>query len=142
MADPRALYQAVILDHNKHPRNFHAVQPHSHSADGHNPLCGDQLHLEMRVDGDGQIEAIGFTGDGCAISMASTSIMTEALEGQTIESALALFEAFHAAITDQSVEPDPRLGQLAALAGVRDYPMRVKCASLPWHTLKAALEHE
>ncbi|AGM40822.1 hypothetical protein SPISAL_03640 [Spiribacter salinus M19-40] len=142
MADPRALYQAVILDHNKHPRNFHAVQPHSHSADGHNPLCGDQLHLELRVDSDGRIEDIGFTGDGCAISMASTSIMTEALKGQSIESARALFESFHAVVTDESIEPDPSLGKLSVLAGVRAYPMRVKCATLPWHTLEAALAHE
>lgn len=141
MAELRELYQEVILDHNKHPRNFHAVQPHSHEADGYNPLCGDHLHLELRLDGSGRIEEIGFQGEGCAISTASASIMTEALKGRTVMEAKALFSQFHGLVTDQDAEADPNLGKLAVLAGVRAYPMRVKCATLAWHTLEAALDN-
>ncbi len=142
MSDPSELYQAVILDHNKQPRNFRAIEPHTHDADGHNPLCGDQLHLELRLDPAGCIEDIGFTGEGCAISTASASIMTEMLKGQSLETARALFERFHHLLTHPDAELDPELGKLAVLAGVRDYPMRVKCATLAWHTLQAALDEQ
>ena len=142
MSDLRELYQEVILDHNKQPRNFHAVDPHDHEADGYNPLCGDQIHLELRLDAEGHIEDIGFQGQGCAISTASASIMTEALKGRTLEEAKSLFDRFHHLVTDDDAEADPSLGKLGVLAGVRDYPMRVKCATLAWHTLQAALEEK
>ena len=142
MSDLRELYQAVILDHNKQPRNFHAVQPHTHEADGYNPLCGDQLHLELRVDDAQRIEAIGFTGEGCAIAMASASIMTEALKGRDVAEARALFQRFHHRLTAPEAGPDAALGKLDVLGGVRDYPMRVKCATLAWHTLQAALDEQ
>ncbi|QGM21502.1 SUF system NifU family Fe-S cluster assembly protein [Spiribacter sp. 2438] len=142
MSDLRALYQEVILDHNKHPRNFRAVDPHSHGADGHNPLCGDSLRLELRVDDNGMIQDIGFQGTGCAISMASASILTECLRGKTVEEARTLFDRFHRLVTEEATDSDPDLGKLAVLAGVRDYPMRVKCATLPWHTLQAALQNQ
>ncbi len=142
MSDLRALYQEVILDHNKHPRNFRAVDPHSHGADGHNPLCGDRLRLELRLDENGVIQDIGFQGNGCAISMASASILTECLLGKTVEEARTLFDQFHRLVTEEATESDPDLGKLAVLAGVRDFPMRVKCATLPWHTLQAALQNQ
>lgn len=142
MSDLRELYQETILDHNKQPRNFRAVDPHDHEADGYNPLCGDTIHLELRLDDSGRIEDIGFTGEGCAISRASASIMTEALKGKTAAEANELFDRFHHQVTNDSAEPDPALGKLGVLAGVRDYPMRVKCATLAWHTLKAALEDQ
>lgn len=142
MSDLRELYQEVILDHNKQPRNFHGIDPHDHEADGYNPLCGDQIHLELRLDDEGRIEDIGFQGQGCAISTASASIMTETLKGHTVEEARALFDRFHHLVTDDHAEPDPSLGKLGVLAGVRDYPMRVKCATLAWHTLQAALDEK
>lgn len=140
MSDLRELYQEVILDHNKRPRNFHPVDPHSHEADGYNPLCGDKVTIQLRLDEAGRIEDIGFQGDGCAISTASASIMTEMLKGHTVDEARAMFERFHHLVTDDDAQPDPSLGKLGVLAGVRDYPMRVKCATLAWHTLQAALE--
>lgn len=140
MSDLRELYQEVILDHNKQPRNFHPVDPHSHEANGYNPLCGDKVTIQLRLDDAGRIEDIGFQGDGCAISTASASIMTEMLKGHTVDEARAMFERFHHLVTDDDAQPDPSLGKLGVLAGVRDYPMRVKCATLAWHTLQAALE--
>lgn len=140
MSDLRELYQEVILDHNKRPRNFHPVDPHSHEADGYNPLCGDKVTIQLRLDDDGRIEDIGFQGDGCAISTASASIMTETLKGYTVDEARDLFDRFHYLVTDDSALPDPELGKISVLAGVRAYPMRVKCATLAWHTLQAALE--
>ncbi len=142
MSDLRELYQEVILDHNKQPRNFHGVDPHDHEADGYNPLCGDKIHLELRLDDGGRIEDIGFNGDGCAISTASASIMTEVVKGKTVDEARSMFDRFHYLVTDESAQPDPSLGKLGVLAGVRDYPMRVKCATLAWHTLQAALENK
>ncbi|MCS4502638.1 Zinc-dependent sulfurtransferase SufU [wastewater metagenome] len=139
MSELRDLYQEVILDHNKHPRNFHPVDPHSHEADGYNPLCGDRVHLELQVDDNGVIESIGFQGDGCAISTASASIMTEALKGHTVEEAKALFERFRHLVTEDDAEVDPSMGKVAVLAGVREFPMRVKCATLAWHTFDAAI---
>jgi len=142
MTDLSELYQAVILDHNKNPRNYRAVDPHNHQADGYNPLCGDQVHIELRADAEGCIEDIGFRGEGCAICMASASIMTESLKGQTLDEAQALFKRFHDLLTDNQREIDASLGKLGVLAGVRDYPMRVKCATLAWHTLQAALNDQ
>ena len=141
MPDLRDLYQEVILDHNRRPRNFHALADANHTAEGYNPLCGDRLTLYLKL-ADGRIEDVSFEGAGCAISKASASMMTDALKGRTIDEADALFERFHRMVTtppDQSVE---NLGKLSALAGVREFPVRVKCASLAWHTLKAAMANE
>jgi len=135
------LYQEVILDHNKRPRNFRTLEGASHQAEGYNPLCGDRLSLFVRVDGD-TIADIGFQGSGCAISKASASLMTDAVKGQSVEAARGLFERFHRMVTtspDRAVED---LGKLSVLAGVREFPVRVKCASLAWHTLKAALDQQ
>ena len=137
------LYQEVILDHNRSPRNFGEVDHADRQADGYNPLCGDKIKVYLRIQ-DGLIQEIGFKGTGCAISTASASIMTEILKGKTIEEARELFEAFHALVTGRmegEVDLDT-LGQLAAFHGVSGYPVRVKCATLPWHTLKAALDRE
>jgi nitrogen fixation protein NifU and related proteins len=141
MSDLRELYQEVILDHNRRPRNFHALADASHQAEGYNPLCGDRLTLYLRVDGD-VISDVGFEGSGCAISKASASLMTDAIKGRTVLDARTLFERFHRMVTappDQQVED---LGKLSVLAGVRQFPVRVKCASLAWHTFSAALDRE
>ena len=135
------LYQEVILDHNLRPRNFGPLPSANRTARGHNPLCGDKVTLFVELAGD-RIEDIAFQGTGCAISMASASLMTEALKGQPVAEAEALFAEFHRLVTSRPGEPvevPEELGKLAAFAGVRDYPVRVKCATLPWHTLKAAL---
>jgi len=134
------LYQQVILDHNQRPRNFHALEGKVRRSEGHNPLCGDRLTVYLDVQ-DGQVRDVAFVGDGCAISKASASMMTEAVKGRTREEAEALFRVFHGLLTGDQVSPDdPRLGKLVVFAGVRDYPVRVKCATLAWHTLRAALE--
>ncbi|HTO54366.1 MAG TPA: SUF system NifU family Fe-S cluster assembly protein [Myxococcota bacterium] len=140
MSDLRDLYQEVILDHTKHPRNFGALEHPTHRATGHNPLCGDQLVLTLDVERD-QVRDARFAGKGCAISTASASLLTEAVKGKTVSETHALFERFHDVVTAPAEsEPDlAGLGKLAALAGVREFPMRVKCASLAWHTLEAAL---
>jgi nitrogen fixation NifU-like protein len=141
MSDLTDLYQEVILDHNRRPRNFGALPDATRTANGHNPLCGDRLTLYVRLDGD-RIDGISFEGSGCAISKASASLMTEAVKGRQVGDAIALFDRFHQVVTtpvDQPVD-DASVGKLAALAGVREFPVRVKCASLAWHTLKAALE--
>lgn len=142
MDDLRELYQSTILDHNKKPRNFRVLEQATHEADGHNPLCGDQLTVYARVGEEGRIEAISFQGSGCAISRASASLMTEALEGKTLEEAQTIFDRFHELLTSSvSVEAKvDELGKLAVFAGVRGYPMRVKCATLAWHALRSALE--
>ncbi len=137
MADLRDLYQEVIFDHNRRPRNFGRLAGANRSAEGFNPLCGDMLALYLRVV-DGVIEDVSFEGNGCAISTAAASLMTEALKGKTEAEAEALFEAFHALVT-ASGPPAVPLGKLEVLAGVREFPMRVKCATLAWHTLHAAL---
>lgn len=138
MQDLRALYEEVILDHNRRPRNFRRVPEGSNRhARGHNPLCGDQLALELKVE-DGVIKDIGFDGAGCAISTASASLMTESIKGKTIAEAEALFRGVHDLLTKNGDAAN--LGKLQVLAGVRDYPTRVKCATLPWHTLEAALK--
>jgi nitrogen fixation NifU-like protein len=133
------LYRDVILDHNKKPRNFGRLEEPAVHADGHNPLCGDRLTVSLRLDGD-RIEDIRFEGKGCAISTASASLMTEAVKGKDRGAVGALFDKIHALLTEQDAVPSSDLGKLAALSGVREFPARVKCASLCWHTLNAALE--
>jgi nitrogen fixation protein NifU and related proteins len=141
MSDLSELYQEVILDHNKRPRNFRTLETANHVAEGFNPLCGDRLHLYLRVD-DGVIADVGFQGSGCAISKASASLMTDSIKGRPVEEARALFQRFHTMVTTPPEESVEDLGKLSVLAGVREFPVRVKCASLAWHTLKAALDRE
>jgi nitrogen fixation protein NifU and related proteins len=132
------LYRDVILDHNRRPRNFGPLEAADASADGVNPLCGDRLTLRLKLAAD-KIEEIRFEGQGCAISTASASLMTEAVKGKTRAEALGLFDRIHRLLTEDDAEPDG-LGKLAALSGVREYPARVKCASLCWHTLASVLK--
>ncbi len=142
MSDLRELYQEVLLDHYRRPRNFGPLQGANRSAEGHNPLCGDQLKVHVDLLGD-RVARVGFEGSGCAISTASASLMTEAVAGKTVAEAEALFHRFHDMLTgdpSREAEVDPELGKLAVFAGVREYPVRVKCATLAWHTLRAALE--
>jgi len=144
MNDLRELYQEVILDHGKHPRNFRAPDDATAHAHGNNPLCGDQLTVYLKLDAGGRVEDVAFVGRGCAISVASASMMTELVKGKTEAQARALFEAFHRMCTDEAADSgaDDELDKLRVLSGVRDYPTRVKCATLPWHTLIAALAGE
>jgi nitrogen fixation protein NifU and related proteins len=134
------LYQEIILDHSKRPRNFHDMPDANRQANGYNPLCGDKLKLFLKMDGDTVREA-SFTGSGCAISTASASLMTESLKGKTRDQALHLLDEFHELLTTD-VQAAKDLGKLKVFCGVRDYPARVKCATLAWHTLKSALENE
>jgi nitrogen fixation protein NifU and related proteins len=138
--DLRDLYQEVILDHGKRPRNFGELPGANRHAEGYNPLCGDRETVFVKVQGD-RLDDIRFTGAGCAISTASASMMTESLKGRTRAEANALFERFHDLITGESKAGPggPELGKLEVFSGVREYPVRIKCATLPWHTLKAAL---
>jgi nitrogen fixation NifU-like protein len=138
MSELSDLYQEVILDHNRRPRNFRAIDAASRQQEGFNPLCGDRLTLYVALDGD-RISDVAFQGSGCAISKASASLMTEALKGKTVAEARALFEQFHEMVTSSPDVPAPDLGKLSVLAGVREFPTRVKCASLAWHTLNAAV---
>jgi nitrogen fixation NifU-like protein len=140
MGDLRELYQQIILDHNRSPRNFKEVADASHSAEGTNPLCGDRMTVYIKVEGD-VITDVGFQGSGCAISQASASLMTSAVKGKSTDEAEQLFSAFHGMVTGPlNASADTQsLGKLAALAGVKQFPARVKCANLPWHTLHAAL---
>ncbi len=138
------LYREIILDHTKRPRNFRVIADATRTADGHNRLCGDKLRLFVKVE-DGVIRDVSFQGTGCSISTASASMMTEALRGRRIEDAQHLFEEFHKVVTgppDEMPEVPEDLGKLAAFAGVRKFPVRVKCATLSWHTLQAALKDE
>ena len=137
--DLKELYRDVILDHNKRPRNFGRLDPSDAHADGHNPLCGDRLSEFVRMDGE-RVEDVRFEGKGCAISTASASLMTEAVKGKDKEVIGQLFEKVHSLLTQQDAVPGAELGKLAALSGVREFPARVKCASLCWHTLNAALD--
>jgi len=141
MSALRELYQQVILDHNRNPKNFRAMQDATRSVEGYNPLCGDHYTVYVRMDGD-VIADLSFTGTGCAISKASASVMSAVLKGKTREEAEKLFTDFHTLVTEGTPEEAlvERLGKLAAFAGVSEFPARVKCASLPWHTLHAALE--
>jgi nitrogen fixation NifU-like protein len=135
------LYQEVILDHNRRPRNFRAIEPSSRTREGYNPLCGDRLTLYMKLDGN-RIADVAFQGSGCAISKASASLMTEAVKGKTLDEARELFDRFHVMVTSPPETAAPDLGKLSVLSGVREYPTRVKCASLAWHTLKAAISDD
>ena len=140
MSDLRELYQEVILDHNKHPRNFGEIERADRHAEGYNPLCGDRLVVYLNLDGN-VITNVNFLGSGCAISKASASLMTDAVKGKTVVEARQLFDRFRAMVTDDAATSDvEKLGKLAVFAGVRDYPTRVKCASLAWHTLRAACD--
>jgi nitrogen fixation protein NifU and related proteins len=141
MGDLRDLYQEVIFDHYKRPRNFHKMAGADCCADGHNPLCGDRITVYLKVR-DGIIEDVAFEGTGCAISTASASLMTEALKGRTTTEAEQMFAGFHTMVTQSDPEAHPELGKLEVLSGVREFPARVKCATLCWHTLNAALHKQ
>ena len=140
MSELRELYQEVILDHNRHPHNFRELDGADRHADGFNPLCGDRLAVYVNLDGE-TVADITFIGSGCAISKASASLMTDAVKGKSVDEVRRLFERFLELVTDDRAQVDDALlGKLAVFAGVRDYPTRVKCASLAWHTLRAAVE--
>lgn len=140
--DLKDLYRDVIVDHNRNPRNFGKLDPADAHADGHNPLCGDRLSLYVNLDGD-RIREVKFDGSGCAISVASASLLTEAVKGKSRREVKSLFDDMHALLTQHDASVDPaKLGKLAALSGVREFPARVKCASLCWHTLNAALDSQ
>ncbi|HEY6853113.1 MAG TPA: SUF system NifU family Fe-S cluster assembly protein [Gemmatimonadales bacterium] len=143
MADLRELYQQTILEHNRNPRNFKKLDAANRTAEGNNPLCGDRITLYVRLE-DGVIREIGFQGSGCAISQASASLMTAAVQGKTAGEAETMFHQFHDMVAGGPDAPaDPKtLGKLAAFAGVREFPARVKCANLSWHTLHAALQRQ
>ncbi len=144
MSDIRELYQSVILDHNKRPRNFRKVAGANRRAEGYNPLCGDKVTVQLRVE-DGVVRDVGFEGSGCAISTASASMMTESVKGRSLAEAEQLFKRFHSLLVgDSQAQPSAdaqaALGKLTVFAGVREYPARVKCATLVWHALHSALE--
>ena len=144
MMDLRELYQDIILDHGRHPRNFGKLEHPSHFAHGHNPLCGDKVTVYLKLDGD-RIDEVMFEGRGCAISTASSSLMTEVLKGKTVEQANQIFRSFHAKVTggEAPALPEPLeedADRLEPLTGVKAYPVRVKCATLPWHAVQAAIE--
>ncbi len=142
MNDLRDIYQEVILDHYRKPRNFHSLEGANQEASGHNPLCGDRVSVFLEIEGD-SVKDVSFQGAGCAISTASASLMTEAVKGRTLAEVQALFESFHDMMTSDSDHDDGAdLGKLEVLSGVRQIPIRVKCATLAWHTLKAALESD
>ncbi len=141
MSDLRELYQSVILDHNKRPRNFGPLESATHEAAGHNPLCGDKISLRIVLEDD-VIRDVAFEGEGCAISTASASVMTEMLKGRTRRDAEALFGRFHDLVTGKGGADLDELGKLAVFQGVSEFPIRVKCATLSWHTLKAALAND
>lgn len=140
MSDLTDLYQEVILDHNRRPRNWGVLPDATRKAEGYNPLCGDRLTLHLKIDAD-RIVGVSFEGSGCAISKASASLMTDAVKGHTLEEAFDLFDRVHEMLTTPIDRPidESRVGKLAVLAGVREFPTRVKCASLAWHTLKSAM---
>jgi len=143
--DPRELYQDIILDHGRHPRNFRKIEHPSHFAHGHNPLCGDRVTVYVTLDGD-RIKDVSFEGRGCAISTASASLMTEILKGKTLKEAETLFTSFRASVTGEGDETVPKeleddIERLAPLTGVKAYPARVKCATLAWHAFEAALKN-
>jgi nitrogen fixation NifU-like protein len=143
MSELSELYQQVILDHNKKPRNFHKLESANYSAEGYNPLCGDQLTVYLNLDQD-LVKEVAFEGSGCAISKASASMMTQAVKGKSKEQAENLFKEFHSMVTGELDEEaqENSLGNLKIFAGVREFPVRVKCATLPWHTLHAALNKQ
>ena len=143
MSELSELYQQVILDHNKKPRNFRKLETANHTAEGYNPLCGDQLTIYVNLE-DNRVTDVGFEGSGCAISKASASMMTQAVKGKSKEQAENLFKEFHSMVTGELDEENEEntLGNLKIFAGVREFPVRVKCATLPWHTMHAALNKE
>jgi nitrogen fixation protein NifU and related proteins len=143
MSELSELYQQVILDHNKKPRNFRKLESASHYAEGYNPLCGDQLTIYLNLEND-RVTDVGFEGSGCAISKASASMMTQAVKGKSKEQAETLFKEFHSMVTGELDEENEEniLGNLKIFAGVREFPVRVKCATLPWHTMHAALNKQ
>lgn len=141
MSELRDLYQQVILDHHRKPRNCYVMSCATRTADGHNPLCGDTVKVYLRIS-NGRIEEISFQGSGCAICTASTSLMTESVKGKTVAETTQLFRIFHDMLTGVAAEQDVDLGKLMVFEGVREYPVRVKCATLAWHTMKAAMEGE
>ncbi|HEX5411301.1 MAG TPA: SUF system NifU family Fe-S cluster assembly protein [Terriglobia bacterium] len=144
MPDLRGLYQEVILDHSKKPRNYRVLEGADHRAEGYNPLCGDRVAIYLKVE-NGKINDLSFQGSGCAISTSSASLLTETLKGKTLDEADALFEKFHALVTgggDGKLADDDSLGKLAVFSGVAEFPIRVKCATLAWHTLRSALSGE
>lgn len=143
MSDIRELYQQVILDHSKKPRNFHEIPDPDCHAEGYNPLCGDEYKIYITCE-NGVITDISFTGSGCAISRASASMMTSALKGKTFEEAQNLFDKFHQMVTSDITQPvdENDIGKLAVFSGVREFPLRIKCASLPWHAMNSALKGE
>jgi nitrogen fixation NifU-like protein len=141
MSELRELYQSVILDHSRRPRNFREPEGANRTADGFNPLCGDKITLYLELEDD-VVKDVGFSGSGCAISMASTSLMTQSIKGKSVAHARQLFDSFHELVVGDSGEgaDSEKLGKLVALGGVREFPVRVKCATLAWHTLRSALE--
>jgi nitrogen fixation NifU-like protein len=142
MSDLRELYQTTILDHNRRPRNFRRIEGSARHADGYNPLCGDKVSVQVEVEND-RVRDVAFQGAGCAISTASASLMTEAVKGRTLAEAEDLFQRFHELLTGEAgsgTTDAEKLGKLAVFSGVREFPVRVKCATLAWHTLRAALE--
>jgi nitrogen fixation NifU-like protein len=143
MSNSRALYEQVILDHNKKPRNFEVMEQPDYKVEGFNPLCGDQFTIYIKVDG-GMISEVSFQGTGCAISKSSASVMTTLLKGKSIENAKSLFEQFHEMITSGVDTPldDQALGKLRVFSGIREYPMRAKCATLAWHAMMSALDED
>ena len=141
MSDLRDLYQEVILDHHRHPRNYGAMDSPTGRADGHNPFCGDRVTVYVRVAG-GLVADVTFEGSGCAISKASASIMTDSVKGRSIAESSAIFEAFQALVTGAATAGATDLGKLVVFAGVRDYPSRIKCATLAWHALQAAIQQQ
>lgn len=142
MSDLRELYQQVILDHNKNPRNFRELPDATRKVEGYNPLCGDHYTVYLKIDGD-VIREVGFTGNGCAISKASASVMSSTIKGKTTAEADALFEAFHGLVTGETpADSSDAYGRFAPFAGVAEFPTRVKCAILAWHALKTALHEE
>lgn len=144
MPDLRALYQEVILDHSKKPRNYRVMEGADHQAEGYNPLCGDRVTLYVKLE-NRRISDLSFQGSGCAISTSSASLLTETLKGKTLDEADAMFEKFHALVTGEaegSHDGGQSLGKLAVFSGVAEFPLRVKCATLVWHTLRSALKGE
>ena len=141
-SDLSDLYQEILLEHNRRPRNFRTLEDATHQADGFNPLCGDEISLQLRVDEE-TVGDVGFQGHGCAISRASASLLTQAVKGASTSDAMAMFDEFHRMLTEPDAELDyDLLGDLEMLAGVIAYPTRIKCAILAWHTLKAAMDGE
>lgn len=140
MSELNDLYQEVILDHSRHPHNYHAMEGASRRADGHNPLCGDQVTVFLKMKGD-QIEDISFQGNGCAISKSSASIMTDLIKGKSKEETAAMMERFRQLVTGETQPTDDPTDKMAIFAGVSEFPTRVKCAVLAWHTLKSALDN-